>query len=98
MADAKVKIFKGNGELIGYFEEPKFQVYAQGEYEISGQFFLQNGEVARKLEFNPQALPYVAELVSVADIPHKKLGFVYVQSGRQPIRFSAVLNAPAKSY
>jgi hypothetical protein len=98
MADPKVKIFKSNGELIGYFEEPKIETYSQGEYEISGQFFLQNGELAPKLEFNPQALPYVAELLGVPDVPHKKLGFVYVQSGRQPIRFSGVFNAPAKAY
>jgi hypothetical protein len=98
MADAKVKIFKSNGELIGYFEDPKVDAYAQGEYEISGQFFLQTGELARKLEFNPQALPYVAELTNLPNVPHKKLGFVYVQSGRQPMRFSAVFNAPAKSY
>src|SRR5277367_4905493 len=98
MADAKVKIFKSSGELIGYFEEPKIQAYSQGEYEISGQFFLQNGELATKLEFNPQALPYVAEMVNVPNVAHKKLGFVYVQSGRQPIRFSAVHNAPLKAY
>jgi|SRR5271170_1958802 len=98
MADAKVKIFKSSGELIGYFEEPKFQTYSQGEYEISGQFFLQNGELASKLEFNPQALPYVAEILSVPEIPHKKLGYVYVQSGRQPIRFSGVFNAPARVF
>jgi hypothetical protein len=98
MSDAKVKIFKSNGELIGYFEEPKIISYSQGEYEISGQFFLQNGEPAKKLEFNPQAMPYIAELNNVASVPHKKLGFVYVQSGRQPMRFSAVLNAPATAY
>jgi len=98
MADPKVKIFKSNGELIGYFEEPQIRTYSQGEYEISGQFFLQSGDLATKLDFNPQALPYVAELVGLPDIPHKKLGFVYVQSGRQPVRFSAVVNAPAKAY
>jgi hypothetical protein len=98
MAEAKVKIFKSNGELLGYFEDPVIHTYTQGEYEISGQFMLESNEPAKRIEFNPQALPFVAELTGVPSVPHKKLGFVYVQRGRQPIKFSAVANAPAKAF
>jgi hypothetical protein len=90
MPEAKVKIFKKNGELLGYFQEVNLQAYPQGEYEISGQFYLANGELAPYLDFNPQALPCTAELTSLPNSPNKKLRLVYVQHARQPIKFSGV--------
>lgn len=88
MAKNKVNILSGTGNLIGYFVDPQIQCFPQGEYEISGHFFDANGELATKVDFNPQARPYLADLASVDKMKHTRLKNVYVQRGRQPIRMT----------
>jgi hypothetical protein len=97
MANSKVNIFKTNGQLFGYFVDPKVISYQQGEYEIRGKFFLADDQPATKLEFNPQALPYQADL-SELSVQHKKINLVYVQRGRQPVIMTGSANGPAKVY
>jgi len=98
MANSKVKVFKTNGEPVGYFLDPKVISYQQGEYEIRGKFFLTDDQPAKKLEFNPQALPYQADLSEVGDAQHKKINLVYVQRGRQPVIMTGSANGPLKVY
>jgi hypothetical protein len=98
MTNAKVKIFKKNGELLGYFQDPEIKAFAQGEYEICGQFLLSDGKPAQKLDFNPQALPYTADLCDLPNAADKTLSLVYVQHARQPISFWGAANTTAKIY
>jgi hypothetical protein len=95
---AKVSVLKPNGETLGYFVDPKIEKFQEGEYEIIGQFFYEDGTAAERLEFNPQALPYHFDLSQIDGIEHQKLGLGYVQKGRQPVKMSAVANAPIKVY
>jgi hypothetical protein len=98
MANSKVSVFKTNGQLFGYFLEPQVISYQQGEYEIRGKFFLPDDQPAKKLEFNPQVLPYQADLSELPNAQHKKIQLVYVQRGRQPVIMTGTANGPAKVY
>ena len=88
MSDAKVKIYTPAGQYVGYFLNPDIERFPEGEYEVSGMFYDDNGQVTGKLEFNPEALPYTADLADVAGVCHARLVNVYVQRGRQPVRMS----------
>jgi len=90
MSDVKVKIYTPAGLYVGYFVNPQIETYPDSEYEISGRFFNEIGEAIGKLEFNPEALPYTADLSDMKDFPHVRLVNVFVQRGRQPVRFSGV--------
>jgi hypothetical protein len=91
MGNIKVHIYDEKGTLVGYFQDPKIEAFGQGEYEICGCFYDLSARLTAKLAFNPQALPYLADLSNVQDVhklPHRKLKQVYVQSGRQPVRMT----------
>jgi hypothetical protein len=83
----KVNIYTPAGKHVGYFQDPKIETFRDGDYEISGAFHAPSGELTTKVEFNPQALPYSADL-GEAGKDHKKLKNVYVQRGRQPVLMS----------
>lgn len=83
-----VKIYTPNGRYVGYFAEPEIRSYPEGGYEIQGQFYDDRGEPVGKIEYNPQALPFTAELAGIKDVKHTKLFNVYVQRGRDPICMS----------
>ena len=85
MSDVKVHVHTQAGVHIGYFLNPKVAEFPGGDYEISGMFYNENGQPAGKQPFNPEALPYQADLSALAGHAHKKLVNVYVQRGRQPV-------------
>jgi hypothetical protein len=85
---SKIKIYKTNGALAGYFVDPNIDQFGQNEYEIIGQFFDDKDQLTTKIDFNCEALPYLADLSEAASPPHKHLKNVYVQRGRQPVRMT----------
>jgi len=84
MAEAIINIYKRNGALLGYFRDPKISQLGDDEYEIHGVFHQADGYLASKLDFNPQSLPYWAEITGASGVKHTQLTNVYVQRGRQP--------------
>lgn len=88
MSDVKVNIYTPTGQHVGYFLNPEIESFPDGDYEIVGRFFDEAGAAAGKMEFNPQVLPYIADLSDVKGLQHKKLTNVYLQRGRQPVRMS----------
>ncbi len=90
MADAKLKIYTPAGLYVGYFLNPVVQQYPEAEYEITGKFFDENGVNTGKLEFNPEALPYFADLSECPGMGHTRLVKVYIQRGRQPVVMTGV--------
>ena len=85
----KVNVYTPAGKHVGYFLDPQIESFPDGDYEISGKFMEESGEPAQKLEFNPQAMPYSADVAETSlNIPSKKLVNVYVQRGRQPVVMS----------
>jgi hypothetical protein len=92
MTDVKVNIYTGAGSHVGYFINPKIDCFPEGDYEITGHFFEPSGQLAEKLDFNPQSIPYTADLPEGKGTSQIKLVNVYVQRGRQPVRVSASKN------
>jgi len=92
MSDVKVNVYTTVGAHVGYFLNPNVQAFPEGDYELSGEFFDTDGTRIQKLDFNPQALPYVADLSSVNGVTHTKIEKVYVQRGRQPVRMTGSAN------
>jgi len=70
---------------LGYFREPKISQFGNDEYEVHGVFYDPEGALTEKLEFNPQSLPYWAEIKDAAGAKHSQLTNVYIQRGRQPM-------------
>ena len=88
MSDVKVNVYTVVGTHVGYFLNPVVQTFPEGDYELSGHFYDTDGEPVPKLDFNPQSLPYVADLSALSGLAHSKIENVYVQRGRQPVRMS----------
>lgn len=86
----KVNIYKKNGALLGYFREPRISQFGNDEYEVHGVFYDAEGAILEKLEFNPQSLPYWAEIKDAPDIKHINLTNVFIQRGRQPITITGL--------
>lgn len=90
MSDTKVKIYTPANQYVGYFLNPVLEEYPENEYDISGQFYNDNGEVIERLEFNPESLPYNADLSELSGAKHSRMVRVYIQRGRQPVRMSGL--------
>ncbi len=88
MSEAKVNIYTPAGKHVGYFLNPTVKTYAEGDYELKGEFFDSEGLRVTKLDFNPQALPYNADLSQLENLPDQKIYRVYVQRGRQPVHMT----------
>ena len=88
MSEIKVKIYTPAGLYVGYFLNPLIEQFPENEYEISGNFFDEKGDPSGKLDFNPEALPYTADMSEVQGSKHVRLVKVYVQRGRQPVRMT----------
>jgi hypothetical protein len=98
MSKVKVNVYNPAGVLIGYFADPQIHTFAQGEYEISGHFFDGAGQVLTKIDFNPEAVPYMVDLSPLESAKHKRLKNVYVQRGRQPVKMTGCgETTPARS-
>ena len=90
MPDVIVEIFTPRGAKVGKFVNPKVEMVPNHYYSISGQFTDENGQVPDRIEFNPEALPYTADITGATKCTHKKIIRVYVQRGRQPIEMIGV--------
>ena len=88
MTAVKVNIYTPTAQHVGYFLYPEVESFPDNDYEITGRFFDELGEPVGKMEFNPEVLPYLADLSDVKGVAHKKLVKVYLQRGRQPIRMT----------
>jgi hypothetical protein len=90
MSEGRVNIYKKNGVMLGYFRQPKISQFGNDEYEIQGVFYDAEGALAEKIEFNPQSLPYWAEIKDTAEVKHSQLTNVYIQRGRQPVTITGL--------
>lgn len=90
MANSKLNIYSASGTLIGYFTnaDVKIDCFGESEYELTGGFFDAIGQTPLKIDFNPEALPYTADLSEISGLRHRRLRSVYVQRGRQPIKLT----------
>lgn len=87
MSETVIKVFTPAGKLVGQFVNPTVQMYPEHHYEISGLFVDEAGQPVKKLEFNPQVLPYTLDMN--AEGKHVTLQGGYVQRGRQPVKITA---------
>ncbi len=85
MSEVKVQVFSTHGQPVGYFINPAFASFPEGEYEISGEFFGTDNQHTVRIDFNPEAVPYSCDLSQAKDVPYNELINVYVQRGRQPV-------------
>ncbi len=88
MAAENIGIYSPDGRKVGYFENPSVQMLPEHYYIISGRFLDPEGNDFPKVPFNPQVLPYTADLSGCSQCTHKKLVNVYVQRGRQPVEMT----------
>lgn len=89
MSEIKVKVSTNNGQVIGYFVGPAVEHLCGEDYEISGTFVDVNGRPFEKVEFNPEAVPYVLDVSSVHGLGVQRLESGFVQRGRQPVKMTA---------
>lgn len=90
MTEMTVDIFTPNGQKVGRFKNPTIDLLTADHYEITGIFCEADGSVVDRVEFNPQVLPYEADISQAPGLPHKRLVNVYVQRGRQPVQMIGV--------
>ena len=88
MAEVTIDIFTPSGIKVGKFVNPQIQMAPDHYYTISGRFTDSEGTVPDKIEYNPEVLPYIADISSASQCAHKKLVRLYVQRGRQPVEMS----------
>lgn len=88
MSEPTIKIFSPSGQYIGYFTNPVIEFFPDADYDFQGTFYDANGTAVSRVEYNPQALPYTAELDGLHDVKHKRLHTVYIQHARNPIKMS----------
>lgn len=91
MSENRVKVTTTSGQLIGYFVNPKVDNLCEGEWEISGRFVDEDGRPYEKVEFNPQAIPFLIDLTEISQ--YRQAGVLhngYVQRGRQPVQMTGV--------
>jgi hypothetical protein len=88
MSKQTIKIFSPSGQYIGYFTNPKIEFFPDSDYDFEGSFYDAAGELVSRIEYNPQALPYTAELDGMPDLKHTRLHTVYIQHARNPIKMS----------
>ncbi len=88
MSERTIKIFSPSGQYIGYFTNPTIEFFPDSDYDFAGTFHDATGAPVSRVEYNPQALPYTAELDGIADVKHKRLNTVYVQHARNPVKMS----------
>jgi len=90
MADVVVPIYTPSGTRVGTFKNPSVTMAPEHHYVLSGRFLEADGTPAERIEFNPQMLPYTADISAVSRCSHNKLVSVFVQRGRQPVEMTGV--------
>jgi len=90
MSESTVIVYTPNGTKVGYYLKPTIEMLPEHHYQISGDFYDASGNLVGKVEYNPQVLPYNADISTVSKCAHKKLVGIYVQRGRQPVAMTGV--------
>lgn len=92
MSDLKVNVYTPAGNHVGYFLNPEIEAFPENDFEIRGEFFRPDGTKVSKVDVNPEALPYYADLAEINagsnTAGKSKLVNLYVQRGRQPVLMS----------
>jgi hypothetical protein len=88
MSEQTIKIFSPSGLYIGYFSNPQIEFFPDSDYDFQGTFYDAAGDIIDRVEYNPQALPYTAEIDGMPDVKHKRLHTVFIQHARSPIKMS----------
>lgn len=86
MPDVIVEVFTPQGVKVGKFINPKIEMAPDHYYVISGQFTEADGRTVDKIPFNPEVLPYYADISGATKCSHQKIVRVYVQRARQPVQ------------
>ena len=94
MAGARVEVFTPEGLKVGEFIDPAVAMSADHYYSLSGRFINADGTVAERIPFNPEILPYSADISAVQKCQHVTLVRVYVQRGRQPVQMTGTCSKP----
>ena len=84
-----VKVFTPTGKFVGQFVNAAVDMYPDHHYEIAGDFVDEHGHPFKKVEFNPQVLPYTLDISTVKQCNHSTLQGGYIQRGRQPVKMTA---------
>jgi 5'(3')-deoxyribonucleotidase len=90
MPEVIVEVFTPGGIRIGKFIDPKVELVSHHNYSITGRFVDADGQVPDKIEYNPEILPYSADLSTTTYCAHKEIVKVYVHRGRQPVQMIGV--------
>ncbi len=85
MPDLLVEVFTPTGAKVGVFINPKIEMVSTHHYSITGTFVDAEGTTPDKIQFNPEVLPYTADISSATQCAHRRIVKVYVQRGRQPV-------------
>lgn len=88
MSEVKLKVVNSQGDVVGYFVNFQIEQLTSMDYEIKGDFVDADQIAKPRIDFNPESLPYFADLGPAANFTHKRLGSGYVQRGRQPVVMS----------
>ncbi len=90
MPDAIVEVFTSQGTIVGRFVNPRIERLSEHYYSITGTFVDADGTVLDRIDFNPEVMPYTADISPASPCDHTKLVMVYVQRGRNPIQMTGV--------
>jgi hypothetical protein len=90
MADVVVSVYTTSGVKVGHFKNPLIELFTDDHYSLTGNFYDPDGVLSDRIEFNPQILPYMADLSELSEYRHKKVSRVYVQRGRQPVSMTGI--------
>ena len=85
-----VHIYAPSGDRVGTFQNAAVTMAPDHHYVLRGRFLEADGTPAQRIEFNPEVLPYTADISGVSKCSHKKLVAVFVQRGRQPVEMTGV--------
>ncbi len=88
MSDSKVTVYTPGGQVVGYFLNPEITMVHEHDYTLSGNFYINSGDMPAKIDFNPEALPYSADISEMKKCAHTRIEYVYVQRARQPIKMT----------
>lgn len=89
MSEIKVRVSTKHGQVIGYFVDPAVEHLCAEDWQITGTFVDENGRLFDKIEFNPEAVPYLLDVSAIKTLGFERLSTGYVQRGRQPVCMTA---------
>lgn len=90
MSDVKAMVGTAEGQVIGYFVNPRVEKLCENDYEVSGILVNDEGIPFDRVEFNPEVMPYHIDLSELLMDGLSSLENGYVQRGRQPVCMTAL--------